>query len=139
MPSLSQIRVNEFASEMKASGGTVQEKAEIDSHRFPLYNLNEYNKESPMPRIAVEDNSRMSLRIRAEEKALLMRAVALKHTDLTDFVLHHALRAAKAVIEQADHVQLSERDSLRVLDLLENPPAPNAKLLAAARALPKRR
>jgi len=92
-----------------------------------------------MPRMAAEDNSRMSLRIRAEEKALLMRAVALKHTDLTDFVLHYALRAAKAVIEQADHVQLSERDSLRVLDLLENPPAPNARLPAAARALPKRR
>jgi uncharacterized protein (DUF1778 family) len=68
-----------------------------------------------------------------------MRAVALKHTDLTDFVIHHAVRAAKAVIEQADQVQLSERDSLRVLDLLENPPAPNARLLAAARALPKRR
>jgi uncharacterized protein (DUF1778 family) len=91
-----------------------------------------------MPRIAVEDNSRMSLRIRAEEKALLLRAVALKHTDLTDFVIHHAVRAAKAVIEQADHLQLSERDSLRVLDLLEKPPAPNARLLAAARALPKR-
>jgi uncharacterized protein (DUF1778 family) len=92
-----------------------------------------------VPRIAVEDNSRMSLRIRAEEKALLMRAVALKHTDLTDFVIHHAVRAAKAVIEQEDQVQLSERDSLRVLNLLEHPPAPNVRLLAAARALPKRR
>jgi uncharacterized protein (DUF1778 family) len=92
-----------------------------------------------MPRLAVENNSRMSLRIRAEEKALLMRAVALKHTDLTDFVIHHAVRAAKAVIEQEDQVQLSERDSLRVLNLLEHPPAPNARLLAAARALPKRR
>lgn len=91
-----------------------------------------------MPRLVIEDNSRMSLRIRAEEKALLMRAVALKHTDLTDFVLQHALRAAKAVIEQADHVQLSTRDSLRVLDVLENPPTPNARLLAAARGLPKR-
>jgi uncharacterized protein (DUF1778 family) len=91
-----------------------------------------------MPRVAVEDNSRMSLRIRAEEKALLLRAVALKHTDLTDFVIRHAVRAAKAVIEQADQLQLSERDSLRVLDLLENPPAPNARLRAAARALPKR-
>jgi uncharacterized protein (DUF1778 family) len=92
-----------------------------------------------MPRIAVEDNSRMSLRIRAEEKALLLRAVALNHTDLTDFVIRHAVSAAKAVIEQADHVQPSERDSLRVLHLLENPPEPNTKLLAAARALPKRR
>jgi len=92
-----------------------------------------------MPRVAVEDNSRMSLRIRAEEKALLLRAVALKHTDLTDFVLRHALLAAQAVIKEADHVQLSGRDSLRVLDLLEHPPAPNRRLLAAARALPKRR
>ena len=91
-----------------------------------------------MPRAAVEDNSRMSLRIRAEEKALLLRAVALKHTDLTNFVLQHALVAAKAVVEQADHLQLSSRDSLRVLDLLENPPASNARLMAAARALPKR-
>jgi len=91
-----------------------------------------------MPRRAVEDNSRMSLRVRPEDKALLLRAVALKNTDLTDFVLRHAVRAAKAVIEEADHVQLSGRDSLRVLDLLENPPAPNAKLLAAARSLPKR-
>jgi len=91
-----------------------------------------------MPRIAVEDNSRMSLRIRAEEKALLLRAVALNRTDLTNFVIRHALLAARAVIEEADRLQLSRRDSLRVLKLLENPPAPNAKLLAAARALPKR-
>ena len=80
----------------------------------------------------------MQLRIRVEEKALLLRAVALNHTDLTDFVPRHALTAAKAVIQGAEYVQLSGRDSLRVLDLLENPPAPNAKLLAAARALPKR-
>jgi len=92
-----------------------------------------------VPRIAVEDNSRMSLRVRADEKATLLRAVALKHTDLTDFVLKHALLAAKAVIAEAEHVQLSERDSLRVLELLENPPAPNAKLRAAAAALPRRR
>ena len=91
-----------------------------------------------MPRVAVEDNSRMSLRIRAEEKATLLRAVALKHTDLTDFVLRHALRAAKAVIAEAERVQLSERDSLRVLNLLEHPPAPNARMLAAARSLPRR-
>jgi len=91
-----------------------------------------------MPRVAVEDNSRMSLRIRPGEKATLLRAVALKHTDLTDFVLQHALRAAKAVIAEAEHVQLSERDSLRVLELLEHPPAPNARMLAAARSLPRR-
>jgi uncharacterized protein (DUF1778 family) len=80
----------------------------------------------------------MSLRIRAAEKAMLLRAVALKRTDLTDFVIRHALRAAKAVIEESDRVRLTERDSLRVLDALENPPAPGRRLLAAARALPRR-
>jgi Protein of unknown function (DUF1778) len=39
-----------------------------------------------------------------------------------------------AFIDEASQVQLSERDSLRVLDLLENPAAPNRKLVAAARA-----
>jgi uncharacterized protein (DUF1778 family) len=91
-----------------------------------------------MPRIAVEDNNRMSLRIRAEEKALLLRAVALKRTDLTDFVVRHALDAAREVIAQAEQVQLSGRDSLRVLDLLENPPQPNPRLIAAAQTLPTR-
>ena len=89
-----------------------------------------------MPRVAVKDNSRMSLRIRPDDKALLMRAVAYTHTDLTDFVLRNAVQAAKAVIAQAEQTTLSERDSLRVLDALENPPAPNVKLLAAAHALP---
>ncbi len=89
-----------------------------------------------MPRAAVEENSRISLRIRPEEKALVMRAVALKHTDLTDFVVSHAVSAAKEVIRESDHIQLSERDSLMVMELLENPPAPNAKLIEAARNLP---
>ncbi|HXM66884.1 MAG TPA: DUF1778 domain-containing protein [Candidatus Acidoferrum sp.] len=77
--------------------------------------------------MAVEDNSRMSLRIRREEKSLLMRAVALEHTDLTDFVIRHAVQAAKAIVEEADHVKLSERDSQRVLALLENPPRAKRK------------
>jgi len=66
-----------------------------------------------------------------------MRAVALEHTDMTDFILRHALEAARKVIEQAERVVLSERDSLRVLEALENPPEPNARLQAAARRLPK--
>ncbi|AGY59076.1 DUF1778 domain-containing protein [Gloeobacter kilaueensis] len=89
-----------------------------------------------MSRAAINDNGRMSFRVRPEQKAILMRAAAIKKTGLTDFVLQNALQAAERVIEAAERVQLSERDSLRVLDLLENPPAPNAKLRAAAAALP---
>ena len=89
-----------------------------------------------MPRVAVDDNKRMNLRVRPEQKATLMRAAALKNTDLTDFVLQPALREAEAIIEAADHLKLSERDSLRVLELLENPPEANARLRAAAIAMP---
>jgi uncharacterized protein (DUF1778 family) len=92
-----------------------------------------------MPRVAVEDNNRMSLRIPAEEKAILLRAAALKHKDLSEFVRQHSVDAAKAVIREEEHISLSQRDSLRVLDLLENPPKPNAKLLSAAKSLPKRK
>lgn len=90
-----------------------------------------------MPRAAVDDSERMNLRVKPEVKARLVRAAALRHTDLTDFLTRAALREADAVIEAAEHVKLSERDSLVVLDLLENPPAPNAKLRAAIAAMPK--
>ena len=90
-----------------------------------------------MPRAAVKDNERMNLRLRPEQKAALVRAAALRHTDLTDFVLQPALREAQAVIEESERIVLSERDSRLVMALLENPPPPNAKLRAAIAGLPK--
>lgn len=89
-----------------------------------------------MPRAAIENNSRLALRVHPADKARLVRASALEHMDLTEFILRNVLRAADAVIDKAERVVLSERDSLRVLDLLEHPPVPNARLMAAARALP---
>ena len=90
-----------------------------------------------MPRVAVEDNKRIQLLVRPEQKAILIRAAALRNTTLTDFIFQIAMREAKAVIEEAERIRLSERDSLLVLDLLENPPAPNAKLRGAIAAMPK--
>jgi uncharacterized protein (DUF1778 family) len=66
-----------------------------------------------------------------------MRAAALRRMNLTDFVLQPALREAEAVIGESERIILSERDSLLVLNLLENPPAPNAKLRAAIARMPK--
>jgi uncharacterized protein (DUF1778 family) len=43
---------------------------------------------------------------------------------------------ARPAVDEAHVVNLSERDSLRALDLLANPPAPNARAIAAALALP---
>lgn len=89
-----------------------------------------------MPRAAIDSNSRVALRIRPEDKARLMRACALQQVGLTEFILRNVVRAADAVIDEAQRVVLSERDSLRVLELLENPPQPNPRLMAAAQAMP---
>ena len=111
----------------------------FDLRVIQLYTFNTHTiVEETLPRVAVDDNSRMSLRVRPEDKALILRAAALHDTDLTDFVIRQAVLAAKAVVEEADHIRLSGRDSLRVLNFLEHPPAPNKKLLGAARALSKR-
>ncbi len=53
------------------------------------------------------------------------------------FVTGKALATAKDVIEQSEHRALTERASLQVLDLLENPPKPNKRMMAAAFAMPK--
>lgn len=78
-----------------------------------------------MPRAAIEANERMSMRAAAQQKAMLMRAAALVHADLTEFVTRAALREAEAVIKSAEKIEFSERDFLRILDLLDNPPPPN--------------
>jgi uncharacterized protein (DUF1778 family) len=79
-------------------------------------------------------SGRVELRLQPEDKAVLARAAALERLDLTSFILRAALPRAKAAIAEAETLKLSERDSLRVLDLLENPPAPPQRLVRAARA-----
>jgi uncharacterized protein (DUF1778 family) len=91
-----------------------------------------------MPR-AIVDTGRVEIRIAPEVKAKLARAAALEHIDLTAFILRAALPAAEGVIERAERIALSERDSLKVLDLLEHPPTANAKLRRAAAGLKKAR
>ena len=89
-----------------------------------------------MPRSAVQDNNRMSLRVKPADKAVIMRGSALAGADITEFVVRTAVQAARELIDRSERILLSERDSLLVMDMLENPPEPNAKLLTAARALP---
>lgn len=83
-------------------------------------------------------SDRIELRASTSEKALLLRAATLERLDLTSFVMRAALPKAERVVAAAENVELTERDSLRVLDLLENPPAPSPRLIAAARGRLKR-
>jgi uncharacterized protein (DUF1778 family) len=75
---------------------------------------------------------RIELRATKEEKRILATAAAYERLDVTSFIMRSALPAAREVVDRAQRIVLSERDSLRVLELLENPPAPSPALLAAA-------
>ena len=63
------------------------------------------------------------MRLRPEDKATLTRAASIKRLDLTGYILGNVLPTAEADIAEAERLTLSERDSLRVLAPLENPPA----------------
>lgn len=77
---------------------------------------------------------RIELRATESEKELLSRAAAYERLDLTSFIMRAAVPAAYDVVERAERIVLSARDTARVLDLLENPPKPTKRLAGAARA-----
>ena len=89
-----------------------------------------------MSRAADSKSERYQLRIAPAQKALIARAAALSHKDMADFILDKIVPEAEAVIQAAEVEKLSSRDFARILDLLEHPPKPNARLRAAIAALP---
>lgn len=86
-----------------------------------------------MPRTAVNRDDRLELRTTREEKRLLAAAAAYERLDMTSFVMRSALTAARKVVDRNERITLSERDTERILALLDNPPKPSKVLLAAAR------
>ena len=78
-------------------------------------------------------DDRIELRTTKAEKRLLAAAAAYERLDVTSFIMRKVLPAAQEAVDRAERIVLSERDSARVLKLLENPPKPTAALLAAAR------
>jgi uncharacterized protein (DUF1778 family) len=82
---------------------------------------------------AAARDDRIELRTTKEEKRLLASAAAYERLDVTSFIMRRVLPAARDVVERAERIVLSERDSARVLKLLERPPKPAKALIAAAR------
>ena len=83
-------------------------------------------------------DDRIELRASREQKRLLAAAAAYERLDLTSFVMRTTLPAAEEIVARHERIALSERDTLRILDLLEHPPAPPPPLRAAARRRRKR-
>ena len=82
---------------------------------------------------AAARDDRIELRTTKEEKRLLSAAAAYERLDVTSFIMRNILPTARDVVGRAERIVLSERDTERVLKLLDNPPKPTPALLAAAR------
>jgi uncharacterized protein (DUF1778 family) len=78
-------------------------------------------------------DDRIELRATKEEKQLLASAAAHERLDVTTFIMRNVLPAARDVVDRAERIVLSARDSARVLKLLERPPKPTPALLSAAK------
>jgi uncharacterized protein (DUF1778 family) len=88
-------------------------------------------------RLAARDD-RIELRASREQKRILAAAAAYEQLDLTAFVMRTALPAAEEIVARHERITLTARDSVRVLELLEHPPAPPAALRAAVKRHRKR-
>jgi len=85
--------------------------------------------------IAKQD--RIGARVPHEVYETLCRAAALTGATVNQFLVQAALKEAQTVIEREDVIRLSRCDWNWLLDLMENPPKPNAKLKAALKRYQK--
>lgn len=80
---------------------------------------------------AAAKQDRIGARVPRDVYETLCHAAELTGATVNQFLVQSALREAQSVIEREQTIHLSRRDCERLLDLLENPPKPNARLKAA--------
>lgn len=74
------------------------------------------------------ERERISARVSAAVAETLNEAADLSGTTLSSFVVQAALKEAHRVIDREKTIYVSNNDVAMLLDLLDNPPAPNAAL-----------
>lgn len=85
----------------------------------------------------VAKQDRIGARVPREVYETLCRAARLTGATVNQFLVQSALKEALAIIEREEVIRLSARDWNWLLDLLENPPKPNARLKAAIKRYQK--
>ena len=74
---------------------------------------------------------RLTTRVTAHVQEKLQAAADLVGATLNQFVVQAALEKAEKVIESESTIILTRRESLRLMNLIENPPPRNEKFLQA--------
>lgn len=79
-------------------------------------------------------STRLEARIAPEALAIVKRAAELQGRSLSDFVVAAAQEAAQRTIEDNHIIRLAAADQARFVELLLDPPEPNAALKRAKAA-----
>jgi uncharacterized protein (DUF1778 family) len=87
----------------------------------------------------VVKQERIGARVPRDVYATLNQAAGLLGATVNQFLVQSALKEAQAVIDREQTIRLSRRDCERLLDLLDNPPKPNARMQAAVKRYQKAR
>lgn len=83
--------------------------------------------------LTTQERGRITARVPQNVQDTLQQAADLLGATLNQFVVQAALNEAQRVIERGRVIHLSGNDAAFLLNLLENPPAPNARLRQAVR------
>ncbi len=78
-------------------------------------------------------DERVNLRIDAKTKALLQQAAEINGSRLTEFLLTTAVTRAQRLLSRTTVTRVSDDEFYRVLDAIDNPPAPTDYLVDALR------
>ena len=78
-----------------------------------------------------QTGKRLTTRITDHVQEKLQAAADLVGATLNQFVVQAALEKAEKVIESESAIVLTRRESLRLLEMIENPPPRNKKFLEA--------
>jgi len=81
------------------------------------------------PRQPGAKETRISVRIKPAQKAIIARAAQLRHTTLTDFVLENALQAASQLVAEETHFEMTPEQFRRFCRALDAPPAKNLRAM----------
>jgi uncharacterized protein (DUF1778 family) len=88
--------------------------------------------------LPTEERGRITARVPQSVQNTLQQAAELLGATLNQFVVQAALSEARRVIERDKVIHLSSTDAAFLMNLLEEPPAPNARLRKAFQAYKKR-
>jgi uncharacterized protein (DUF1778 family) len=73
--------------------------------------------------------TRISVRVKPFQKALISRAARLRQTTLTEYVLENALRAASELLAEEKTIEMTPAQFKRFCRALDAPPARNLKAM----------